>query len=243
MEFYLGITDNSEDASIEFYNNSLKNMLLNPDVVQILEECVLHPNCSFYFNLASRIFDLVLEKIQKYPIVDSTMEIFTPEIFIQSFLSLVNNRHNERLSSIPRLNQCQLILLCAVKKIESLYNAKNSSIDITFDTLFNLYMKFASGGAQSSNIRQEHLFSEGRTLIETDNQVVFQNFISLLELRLIRFTTKDFPSTRKEQASTKVRLSNIHPSQIEHEIERLYHDSKLSTMTPELYEWNKAASL
>lgn len=133
--------------------------------------------------------------------------------------------------------------MCAIKKIESLYNAKNSSIEITFDTMFTVYMKFASGGAQSSNIRQEHVYTEGRTSIQLDKQIVFQSFLSLVDLQVIHFVSKSVPELKKDQAITKVRLNNIHPSQVEHEIERLYNEGRLMTMTPEMLEWMKATSL
>jgi len=103
-------------------------------------------------------------------------------------------------------------------------------------------MKFASGGAQSTSIRQEHIYSEGRTSVQLDKQVIFQSYLSLIELGIIRFTTRDIPQTKKEQTITKIRLCNIHPSQIEHEVERLFNDKRMPAMTPELFDWLKSTS-
>lgn len=150
-----------------------------------------------------------------------------------------------RLSFIPRLNQCQLILLCAIKKMESLYSSNRTcSIDINFETVFNVYMKFATGGAQSSNIRQEHVYTEGRTQIQLDKQVIFQSFLSLIDLKVIHFVShKQIPTTRKDQSITKVRLNHIHPSQIDNEIERLFKENRLNTMSSEMLEWSKSTVL
>ncbi|KAG2394013.1 hypothetical protein C9374_003777 [Naegleria lovaniensis] len=245
MHHYLSLPCNENDPSIEMYNHQLKNCLLDPDVVQLLEECVIHSSCKFIYNYSLKVFELIQCHLEHYPLSENSM-IFTPNIFVKAFHALVNHRVNSKLSFIQRLNQCQLILLCAIKKMESLYssNRGNSSIDINFETVFNVYMKFATGGAQSSNIRQEHVYTEGRTQIQLDKQVIFQSFLSLIDLKVIHFVSqKQIPSTRKDQSITKVRLNNIHPSQIDNEIERLFQENRLYSMNSEMLEWCKSTSL
>ncbi|KAF0982492.1 hypothetical protein FDP41_011422 [Naegleria fowleri] len=244
MQYYLSLSCNDSDPSIEEYNRQLQNCLLDPDVVQIFEECVIQSSCKFIYNYALKIFEQIQPTLEQYPLPENCV-IFTPNVFIKAFNVLVNHRLNSKLSFIPRLNQCQLILLCAIKKMESLYSSNRTcSIDINFETVFNVYMKFATGGAQSSNIRQEHVYTEGRTQIQLDKQVIFQSFLSLIDLKVIHFVShKQIPTTRKDQSITKVRLNHIHPSQIDNEIERLFKENRLNTMSSEMLEWSKSTVL
>lgn len=95
VQHYLEIHSTDTDESIDEYNRQLKNCLIDPDVVQSFEECVIHSNCNFIFNFAFKVFELCQPSLETYPMPENHI-IFTPQLFVKAFMSLLNNRANPR---------------------------------------------------------------------------------------------------------------------------------------------------
>ena len=95
LSYYLQVHSDLNDNSIELYNNQLLTCLLDPDVVQLLEEVKLRSNCTFIYDLAFKIFELCQPALEKYPIPEDAT-IITPAMINKAFLSLVNNRVDSR---------------------------------------------------------------------------------------------------------------------------------------------------
>ncbi|KAL9655769.1 hypothetical protein ABK040_004996 [Willaertia magna] len=248
--------NDKEMKNIEIYNLLLKKCFFDEKVLEICEELIIRSDISMIYKWICKVFEFIYlhynksdynndyndDNLMKDEEEDNnSIEWITSEILINQFNILFNKYENTRLSFLQKLNQCQLILLCAIKKKEALSSDKKT-IELNFETIYELYMNFVTGSNNnnSKNIKSEFILNEGKRSVEIDKEIIFKNYLNLIEMNIIKFNLKDIPLNKKDQQLAKIRLNNIQHQEIENEMNKLFKEKKLDTMTIELFEWQQS---
>lgn len=99
----------------------------------------------------------------------------------------------------------ELYVLMGVKRIESIGIDKYN-----FESIYVEFMNNVTGGAQTTDIDERDIFKDKiMQNLNTDRAAVRKAFEHLLDLRLLKYTSKS-----KNTATVGVRLNEIHPTEI-----------------------------
>ncbi|KAL0483433.1 origin recognition complex subunit 4 [Acrasis kona] len=168
--------------------------LNDSSVKSILTRSLAKSNVHFYFAWIKSLITTFKGSL-------SSLE---PHHFIQSFEKM---DQNDRVCMIKDLTLLEFNVLMSIKHIE-----ENGTTKYNFEDIYSEYIKFITGGAQTTNINQKDVFHDKLIVSFTiDRNIVYKAFDRLIDLKFIKVSSARL--TKKYTAG--VRLNELHPSEIQ----------------------------
>lgn len=117
------------------------------------------------------------------------------------------------MQMIKDLTELENIVLMSVKRIEEV-----GTVKYNFTAIYEQYMKFITGGAQTTDIDERDIFRDKLMLhYPTDRDIVYKAFDHLIDLQLLKLTSS---KTDLKKKISNVRLNEIHPSEIQNFVQK-----------------------
>jgi hypothetical protein len=217
-----------DENTIKMFNESLEQCLNNPSVTKLLQKSQAFGDINFLMKWMK----FIVQELR-----GSGSTVLSVEHFEKTYQYLTTN---SALSMISDLTIYELCMLITVKRLEEYGSSRSTTFTAyNFETLFNEYTKFITGGANSSNIQDQDVFRDKLlSTLSVNRTVLLTAFEKLIELDLIKLTGKskhvvDTGKGRKRDVSkVTVRLNRLHPS----EIERYFKENK-SVFPSEIFKF------